>query len=307
MDRRLSAALRLDAWTTAKSKERRALARAVADARAADLELVHEGVGELAVPVYAHRATGFLLHLIPGGRFTMGLTEAELAKLRARYEFFNEADQVDAMFASPELGPPTAIDLPAFLFGARPLGGKALEWLREPVASRSPRPDPGGKRAWDYAKVAKLPADQYLAYLDRSGAGEGENEDVAPIEAALHALGLRLPSDAEWERVARGGDDRALTLGDEIPDSPDVPANGFGISGMGATCEPCADGWVDTLEGIPKDGSARPPAEQRVVRGGAALIYPWQGCGEWTLLACATRKSLEGEDGLLSIRCAMSL
>ena len=81
MDRRLLAALRLDAWAKTKSKERRALARAVADARAADLELVHEGVGDLEVPVYAYRATGFLLHLIPGGRFTMGMTDAELRRM----------------------------------------------------------------------------------------------------------------------------------------------------------------------------------------------------------------------------------
>ena len=146
-----------------------------------------------------------------------------------------------------------------------------------------------------------------MAYLDQSGSGEVENDDVGPIEEALRALGMRLPSEAEWERSARGGDERAFAHGDTIPTSPSVGLNPFGFMDLGATAEVCADGWSDTLDGVPRDGAARPPAEQRAVRGGAALCYPWQGCAEWTLLACAMRKSLETEDGLLSIRPAISL
>jgi hypothetical protein len=164
-----------------------------------------------------------------------------------------------------------------------------------------------GKKTWDYAKLAKLPAAQYLAYLDKSGSGELDNDQVAPAEAALHAIGLRFPSEAEWERAARGGDERAFANGDTIPRSPSLGVNPFGFADMGANAEVCADGWCNSLEGVPKNGAARAPAPYRAVRGGGGLCYPWQDCAEWTLLVCAMRKSLESEEGLLSLRPAMSL
>lgn len=304
---KLSSALRFESWTKATTKERKALAAAVADARADAIALLRVDAGDLSLPVFAHKESGVLLHLVPGGRFTMGMTDAELARLQARYSFYNDADEADACLDGSELRPATSIDLPAFLLAARPLGGRQLEWLLAPPAERAESKNGAGKKTWDYAKVAKLPAAQYLAYLDKSGSGELENEQVGRAEAALHAIGLRLPSEAEWERAARGGDERAFANGDAIPSTPNTGINPFGFADMGATADVCADGWCDSLEGVPEDGSARPPAAQRAVRGGAGLCYPWQDCAEWTLLVCASRKSLETENGLLSIRPAMSL
>jgi hypothetical protein len=50
----------------------------------------------------------------------------------------------------------------------------------------------------------------------------------------------------------------------------------------------------------------RAASEHRIVRGGAANLWPWQG-PDWVVLACAMRNSMEGEDGLLAIRPAMTL
>jgi Sulfatase-modifying factor enzyme 1 len=155
--------------------------------------------------------------------------------------------------------------------------------------------------------MAKLPAAKYVDYLERSGSGEVENDQVPLVEAALQALGLRLPSEAEWERASRGGDGRPFPHGASIPRSPSTGENPFGFIDISATCEVCADGAVGTLEGIPNNGVARPPLEHRIVRGGAANCYPWQDCGEWALMACAHRGSMEHENGLLAIRPAMSL
>jgi formylglycine-generating enzyme required for sulfatase activity len=305
--KRLSDALRLDAWRRASARDKKSLAQAVADARADAIELVRPDAGDLSLPVYAHKASGFLFHLVPGGSFTMGMGDEARAALEDAYAFFNDADMADVHVGAPLLRPATEIDLPAYLLCAQPLGGKQLEWLRASPEERGGKARGAGKQAWDYQKVAKLSADKYLDYLDKSSAGEIDNEDAAPIEAALHALGLRLPSEAEWERAARGGDARAFANGDAIPESPSLGVNPFGFRDMGATAEVCADGWHETLDGVPRDGTARPPAAQRAVRGGAALCWPWQDCAEWTLLLCAMRKSLETEEGLLSIRPAMSL
>ncbi len=305
--KQLTASLLLEAWRKATSKERNAAAAAVADARADAIELVRVDAGQLGLPVFAHRATGFLLQLVPGGAFTMGMPDAARARLQEIYAFYNDADMADMYVDSDLTRPATQITTAPFLLGSRPLGGKQLEWLRESPEERAKPAKGGGKQAWDYAKIAKLPAAEYLKYLDKSGSGEIENEDVGPVEAALHGVGLRLPSEAEWERAARGGDERLFANGDAIPESPSTGTNPFGFQDMGATAEVCADGWVDTLEGVPQDGSPRPPGAQRAVRGGAALCYPWQGCAEWTLLLCANRKSLETEEGLLSIRAAMTL
>ena len=63
---------------------------------------------------------------------------------------------------------------------------------------------------------------------------------------------------------------------------------------IGSENEVCADSFTE--------GANTP----RVVKGGAACIYPWQGCGEWTLMLCGCRTD-GGEDGFLTLRPALDL
>src|SRR5258707_1272595 len=100
--------LRLDAWRAASANERRALAVAIADAHPA-LELVRSDAGDFDLPVFAHRESAFLFHLVPGGAFTMGMTDGELERLQTQYSFFEETDAADDHLASSILRPATVI------------------------------------------------------------------------------------------------------------------------------------------------------------------------------------------------------
>jgi len=46
---------------------------------------------------------------------------------------------------------------------------------------------------------------------------------------------------------------------------------------------------VAGFAGAPADGRPRIGDGPRTVRGGAADLYPWQGCDEWLLLLPTTR------------------
>lgn len=119
------------------------------------------------------------------------------------------------------------------------------------------------------------------------------------FNACAQALGLelRLPSEAEWEFACRGGTQTPYCFGSEdaammsenvnfratspfkhwsmsLPRTVEVaslPMNGFGLFEVhGNVWEWCADVWVETLDGIPDDGTPRHQAGsgRRVYRGG---------------------------------------
>ena len=134
-----------------------------------------------------------------------------------------------------------------------------------------------------------------------------QQEPSRPVEPAevttwLEGARFRLPSEAEWEHLARGGAVGELTyVGPEVPDDdawlPNVArqglerANDFGLWGFGFEPEVCADVWHPSHEGAALDGAPRRGLGPRVVRGGAGQLYPFQGTGEWHLLLSAVRSS----------------
>jgi hypothetical protein len=84
-------------------------------------------------------------------------------------------------------------------------------------------------------------------------------------------------------------------------------ANSFGCWGFGFHPEVCADAFRPGYGESPADGSPRFDNGDRVVRGGAAELYPWQDCGEWQLLLSAMRTSTSSWEFQIHVRPALSV
>lgn len=265
----------LEAWTQASDERRRSIAEAVT--RAAQALEPAEGwrlvelrrFGGPPIAVLARGEEHF--SLVPGGVVEVGLSDRELSLLRARAEQQAGSDNHEEQYGS-------LLDQVERL---RPVTRVRVGAL---LASR----DPGVVR-------------------ERPAASD-----------ALAESALRVPSEAEWEHLARGGQSDQLTYrGDEVPDTTewyfgtghlDVDgANVFGLWGFGYEPELCADRYADDHEGLPADGSPRRGPGPRVVRGGAAQVFPWQACGEWQLLLSAMRGSEEAWQYNIALRMVLGV
>jgi formylglycine-generating enzyme required for sulfatase activity len=245
------------------------------------------------------RKRGLDFCVIPGGTFEMGLSEEEETTLRSvdtrtGFEDYDEGGEEayveQFLSAASTMRPVREVTVPPFLLARFP--------LTMAVARRFLELDPSRRRT--------------LGKADGSLASLHPDE----IDKVLEAVGCRLPSESEWEYAYRAGSASVFPWGEEVLDAweyadrASIPeemdgwgavfsdeqvclsaANAFGLVSMGAVPEVCADAWHSTFHGAPTDGSPWIGGVDRVVRGGAAEVFPWQGYGEWLLLASAKRSS----------------
>ncbi|MEV4665428.1 SUMF1/EgtB/PvdO family nonheme iron enzyme [Micromonospora echinofusca] len=223
-------------------------------------------------PAWRDTASGVVFREVPGGTFRMGLSEAELEAVRAIERDGGVEDTLEPFFAAAkDAQPMREVRVAPFLIARHPLTvAQVRHWL----------PDYEDDYADEDTTTARLEDD---------------------LDDLLDDLPFRLPSEAEWEYAARAGTTTLTFRGDDKPDEGQVlddfgdeertaaGENAFGLAAMGSAGEICADVWIPGFADAPAHARPRTGDGPRTVRGGAADLYPWQGCDEWLLLLSATR------------------
>jgi len=133
---------------------------------------------------------------------------------------------------------------------------------------------------------------------------------------------VRLPSEAQWEYVARAGTTTAYSFGDDAKDLDEYAWHTGNAAGNdppvgakrpnpwklydvhGYLWEWCADDWHDDYRGAPRDGSAWTSADDNpsgVLRGGS-----WKDPAE--KLTCAFRRRADRtlRDDAVGLRCVLA-
>ncbi|MEV1155048.1 hypothetical protein AB0J27_06530 [Micromonospora chokoriensis] len=207
-------------------------------------------------PAWRHIPSGVVFREVPGGAFRMGLSDAELDAVRPIERSGGVEDTIDPFLASAkDPQPAREVRVKSFLLARHPLTvAQVRHWLPEYED--------------DYAE-----ADTGTARL------EGD------LEGLLELLPFDLPSEAQWEYVARAGTTTLTFRGGGKPDEDQLlddfgddtrkaaGENALGLAAMGAANELCADVWIPGFNGAPSDARPRTGDGPRTVRGGAADLY----------------------------------
>ena len=133
---------------------------------------------------------------------------------------------------------------------------------------------------------------------------------------------IRLPSEAEWEYVARAGTTTAYSFGDEVAkldefgwhtgnaadNDPPVGAkkpNNWGLYDVhGYLWEWCSDQWHENYEGAPSDGTSWEGGDagaKRLLRGGS-----WKDKADRLTSSFRLGASAKNRDDAVGLRCVLA-
>jgi formylglycine-generating enzyme required for sulfatase activity len=223
---------------------------------------------------------------IPAGSFRMGTPERDLSVLAKTYGGTRESYR--------EESPQHTLTLPAFEIAQVPVTNAlyaafaAATGARPPITWRGPQP-PDALLDHPVVDVSWDEANALCAWLNAVTKDEGrrtKDEEIAVEALGLSSFVFRLPSEAEWERAARGVDGRAFPWGDAW-DATRANTREGGLAGTtrvgaypgGASPAGCLDmvgnvwEWTASLDAlypyVPGDGREDPGAPgRRILRGG---------------------------------------
>lgn len=231
------------------------------------------------VPSVIHKETGLTFVFVPGGQGNKGLSDLELSLIKKTN---NRLDIDDNTFS--HLRPVHKVSVKNFLVSNYP-----VSW--EFVSRYYPQYSGNKGAAW----ITKNEADNLCSRLN-----------------------MRLPSDDEWEYMARCGKQQLFPFGNfmikddnELDkwmildyDSSPMNCNALGLYGL------FYGEWTNSryTESYSEE-DMNDPTEYFCIRGGASQFYPWQDCGEWLSCACAYRMSSSGlfEDNAAAFRLVYEL
>jgi formylglycine-generating enzyme required for sulfatase activity len=138
---------------------------------------------------------------------------------------------------------------------------------------------------------------------------------VAGVPALLQAAGFRLPSEAEWEYVAREGGETSWLcptpskIGFHLDPAGNeawgASTNAFGVKLLGGYVEMVADSYHKSHEGRPSDASAWDAGELPGMWRGAHSC--WQDDMEAIRLHAGVREGKMPEDEHAAVRFARDL
>jgi formylglycine-generating enzyme required for sulfatase activity len=223
---------------------------------------------------------------IPAGPFRMGTPERDLSALAKAYGGTRESYR--------EESPQHALALPAFEIARVPVTNAlyaafaAATGARPPVAWRGPQP-PDELLEHPVVDVSWDEANAFCAWLNQEIADC--RLQIADYERSLSTIYnlqsiIRLPTEAEWERAARGVDGRAFPWGDawdaaraNTREGGQAGTTPVGAYPGGASAAGCLDmagsvwEWTASLDALypydPGDGREDPRAPgRRILRGG---------------------------------------
>jgi formylglycine-generating enzyme required for sulfatase activity len=240
------------------------------------------------------------LVVIPGGTFLMGTPVSELSGLAKRYGGTRESYREESPQHSVALAPFAIARTP--VTNALYAAFVSATGARPPLSWRGPDPAPGRR---DHPVV------------------DVSWEDATALCTWLHATTgrpYRLPSEAEWERAARGTDGRTFPWGDSFdPARANTREAGlFGTAPVGATPAGASPNgvydmagnvweWTASLDAlypyVAGDGREAPAAAgRRIMRGGCyANPHGYARCACRFRLPPGTRNEFTG------FRVALSL